>query len=130
MPAPSAATYSVAAVVGANTFFVGLVDAGASAGSIKIRDAGDVLLAQIPLNDPCGSVDGGTGQLTLSIAARDEPADASGTAAYAEICDSDGVVHLTLPVQQNIVAAPGYLTLDNLTIALDAPVEITSVVIG
>ena len=55
MAVPSVATYSVAALVAAHTSFRDLIDAGVAAGSIKIRSATDVLLAQIPLTDPCGT---------------------------------------------------------------------------
>ena len=92
MPAPSVATYSVAALVAAHTAFRDLIDAGVAAGSIKIRDATDVLLGTVPLTDPCGTVNGATGQFTLTASASDDNADASGTAAYGEVCDSAGTV--------------------------------------
>ena len=43
MPAPSAATYSVAALVAAHTSFRNLIDAGSGPGKIRIRSASDVL---------------------------------------------------------------------------------------
>ena len=98
MPAPSSATYSAAAWVAAHTSFKNLIDAGSGAGSIKIRDSSDVLLAQVPLSDPCSTVNGTTGQLTFSIAGPDTSADAS-VRTYGEFCDSDGLVHLGLPAQ-------------------------------
>ena len=58
MPAPSSATYSAAALVAAHTSFKDLIDAGSAAGYVTIRDSADVLLAQIPLSDPCGTVNG------------------------------------------------------------------------
>lgn len=130
MPAPTVATYSVAALVVAHTAFKNLIDAGAGAGSIKIRDAADVLLAQVPLNDPCGTVNGATGQLTFAIAGRDDAADAAGTAAYGEFCDSDGLVHLALPAQQNASVSSGYVALSNLTIVAGGPVEVLSATVG
>lgn len=130
MPAPTSATYSAAALVAAHTSFKTLIDAGSSAGSIKIRDASDVLLAQIPLSDPCGSVNGTTGQLTFSIAGPDSSADASGTAAYGEFCDSDGTVHLSLPAQSGSVAVSGKLVLNTLSIVAGGPVSILSATIG
>lgn len=130
MAVPAEATYSAAALVAAHTAFRDLIDAGVSAGSIKIRDASDVLLAQIPLTDPCGTVNGTTGQLTLTADGRDESADASGTAAYGEFCDSDGLVHLSLPAQAGTVAVSGKLVMNTLTVVASAPVEITSAVIG
>ena len=129
MPAPSSATYSAAALVAAHTSFKDLIDAG-TAGSIKIRNSSDVLLAQIPLSDPCGSVNGTTGQLTFSIAGPDSSADASGTAAYGEFCASDGTVHLSLPAQAGSVAVSGKLVLNTLSIIAGGPVAILSAIIG
>lgn len=130
MPAPGSATYSAAAKIAAHTAFLGLIDAGSGAGYIAIRDASDVLLAQVPLDDPGGTVNGTTGQLTLAIAGRDESADASGTAAYAEVCDSDDTVHLSLPAQVGTVAVSGKLVVNTLSVVAGAPFEILSAVIG
>ena len=130
MPAPTTATYSAAALVAANTAFKTLIDAGSGAGSIKIRDASDVLLAQIPLTDPCGSVNGTTGQLTITPSARDESADATGTAAYGEFCDSAGLVHLSLPAQAGSTAVNGKLVINSLSILAAGPVEVLSATVG
>lgn len=130
MTVPVSHTYSAAALVGAHTYFRDLIDAGTSAGSIKIRDAADVLLAQIPLTDPCGTVSGITGQLTLTAAGRDEAANASGVAAYAEVCDSNGLVHLALPTQAGGAAVSGFAVLNTLTVVAGGPVELVSLVVG
>ena len=130
MPAPTTATYSSAALVAAHTAFKNLIDAGSGAGSIKIRDASDVLLAQIPLTDPCGSVNGTTGQLTITPSARDESADATGTAAYGEFCDSAGLVHLSLPAQAGTVAVSGQIVINSLSILAAGPVEVLSATVG
>lgn len=130
MPAPSVYTYSAAALVAAHTSFRDLIDSGASAGFIRIRDAADVLLAQVPLSDPCGSVNGTTGQLTLSIAGPDTSADASGTAAYGEICDSDGDVHLALPAEQGTAAVSGKIVLNTQAIIIGGTVSVISATIG
>ncbi len=132
MPAPGSATYSAAAKVAAHTSFRDLVDSGSGAVLVKIRDSSDVLLAQITLNDPCGSVDGGTGQLTFDVdpALIDSSANASGTAAYAEICDSDGDVHLALPAQAGSSPVSGKIVLNTLSIVSGAPVELISATIG
>lgn len=97
---------------------------------IRIRTDADTLLATIPLNDPCGTVNGTTGQLSFSIAGRDESADASGTAAYAEFCDSDGTVHLSLPAQQGATSVSGYIVLNTLAILSGGPVEVLSATVG
>jgi hypothetical protein len=130
MAVPTQATYSVAALVAAHTAFRDLIDAGTAGGSIKIRDAADVLLAQIPLTDPCGTVNGTTGQLTITPAGRDESADATGTAAYGEFCDSNGVVHLSLPAQVGSVAVSGKIVINNLSIVAGGPVEVGSATVG
>jgi hypothetical protein len=130
MPAPTVATYSVAALVAAHTSFRDLIDSESSEGFIRIRDAADVLLAEIPLDDPCGTVDTNTGQLTFDITGPDTSADATGTAAYAEICDSTGTPHLSLPVQSGSAAVPGVLVMNTLSIVATGPVEIISATIG
>lgn len=130
MAVPTVATYSAAALVAANTSFKDLIDAGAGAGPIKIRDAADVLLAQIPLTDPCGTVNGTTGQLTITPSGRDESADATGTAAYGEVCDSNGLVHLSLPAQAGSAAVSGKIVINSLSIVAGGAVEVLSATVG
>ena len=130
MPAPTSATYSAAALVAATTAFRDLVDAGSSAGFVRVRDAADVLLAQVPLADPCGNINGTTGQLTLTMSGRDESADASGTAAYGEFCDSDGLVHLSLPAQAGSSAVSGKIIINTLSIVAGGRVEVLSATVG
>lgn len=130
MTVPTVATYSAAAVIAANTSFKDLIDAGSGAGSVKIRDASDVLLATCPLNYPCGTVSGTTGQLTFSFDGRDESADADGEAAYAQFCDSDGNVHLSLPAQVGTSVVSGKVVLNTLAISAGTPVEILSAVVS
>lgn len=130
MPAPSVATPSVAALVGAHNFFVSLLDAGAGPGLCRIRSAADVLLAEITLDDPAGTVNGTTGQLTITFDGRDDSANASGTAAYGELCDSDGTVHYAIPAQAGSTPVAGKLVLNTLTIVAGLPVEILTCTIG
>lgn len=130
MPAPSVATYSAAALVAAHTSFRDLIDSGSAAGFIRLRDSADVLLAQVQLTDPCGSVNGTTGQLTFSIAGPDASADAAGTIAYGEICDSDGDVHLALPAQAGSSPVSGKLVVNTLSVVASGAVYIVSATIG
>lgn len=130
MPAPTVPTYSAAAKKEANEEFLALIDAGSAAGKIRIRSAADTLLAEIALNDPGGTVNGTTGVLTLSIAGPDSSANATGTAAYCEVCDSNNVVHLSIPAQQGTVAVSGKIVLNTLSIVSGGPVEIVSATIG
>lgn len=129
MAVPSVATYSAAAKIAAHTAFRDLIDSGSGAGFVRIRSSADTLLAECPLNDPCGSVNGTTGVLTFSFNGRDESANATGTAAYGEICDSDGDVHLALPAASGTVAVSGQIVLNSLSIISGGPVEITSATI-
>ena len=130
MPVPTQATYSAAALTAAHTAFRDLLDAGPAGGSIKIRDGSDVLLAQIPLSDPCGTVNATTGQLTLTPAGRDEGADTTGVAAYGELCDSTGAVHLSLPATVGTLPVAGAIVLNTLAVTGGAPVEVLSATIG
>jgi len=129
MPAPTIATYSVAALVAAHTSFRDLIDSGSAAGKIRIRDAADALLAETVLADPCGTVNGTTGQLTFSVATQEDAATA-GTAAYGEFVDSDGDVHLALPCEAGTAAVSGKLVLNSLTLVAGGPVNIVSATIG
>lgn len=130
MTVPTVATYSAAALIAAHTSFKNLIDAGSGAGSIKIRDASDVLLAQVALSDPCGTVNGTTGQLVFSIAGPDASADASGTAAYGEFCDSDGLVHLSLPAETGTAPVSGKIVFNSRSILSGGTVEVVSASIG
>lgn len=131
MAVPSVATYSAAALIAAHTSFRDLIDSGSGAGYVNIRDSADVLLAVCPLDDPCGTVNGTTGQLTFALTAGGDPsANAAGTAAYAEFCDSDGDVHLALPAQAGSSPVSGKIVLNTLTILLGGAVEIISATIG
>lgn len=130
MPAPSVATYSAAALVAAHTSFRDLLDSGSGAGLIKCRSSSDTLLGTCTMSDPCGTVNGTTGQLTLSAVTADSSADANGTIAYVELCDSDGDVHLALPAQAGTTAVSGKAVFNTLTTVSGAPINILSVTIG
>ena len=132
MPAPSSATYSVATRVAAHTAFRDLIDAGASPGFLRIRSSTDVLLAELTLKDPCGTVNAGTGQLTFDLTGgvQDLQANATGTAAYGEFTDSAGTVHLALPVQTGTTAVSGYLVMNTLSLVINTPVVLVSATVG
>ena len=129
MPAPVSATYSAAAKVAAHTAFRDLIDTGSGNGTIKIRSAADVLLVTAPLADPCGTVNGTTGQLTFALGAA-PTAVATGTAAYAEICDVAGAVHLALPAQAGSAPVSGKMVLSTLSIVSGGLVTVVSATIG
>jgi hypothetical protein len=129
MAVPAVATYSAAAKIAAHTSFKDLIDTGAGNGTIKIRNAADALLATFNLSDPCGSVNGTTGVLTLSIAASVN-ASLTGTAAYGEICDVAGTVQLAIPAQAGTVAVAGKLVMNTLDLISGQPVSILGATIG
>lgn len=130
MAVPTEATYSTDVLEDAHQALIDLLDLGASNAVINIRDSSDVLLAQIDLNDPCGTIHATTKQLTFSISGPDTSADASGTAAYGEFADSDGNVHLSLPTQEGTVAVSGYLVMNTETIVIATQVSIASATVG
>lgn len=73
------------------TAVVTAIDAGVSNGYLEIGTAGMAsILATIPFTDPCGSVSGGV--LTFSVPVSDTSADNTGTAAAAQVKDSNGTI--------------------------------------
>lgn len=129
MPAPVSYTYSTQALIDAQTSFLDLVDAGVSNGTIKLRDESDTLLAEIPLTDPCGTVDG-AGVLTITASGPDTSADATGICSYGEICDSTGSVCLSIPAEEGVAAVSGALVISNTSIVVAASVSLVSCTIG
>jgi hypothetical protein len=129
MAVPTQATYSVAALTDTNTALLALIDAGAGAAKVFIRDASDILLAEVPLTDPAGTISG-AGVLTITASGPDLSANASGVAAYCEIADSDDTVILSLPAAEGTVSVAGYIVFTSLTILATKPVTISAAVIG
>jgi hypothetical protein len=130
MPAPSAITYSLDALIAAHQEVADLIDGGAGAGKILLRNSSDTLLAEIPLDDPCGTVSPSTGRLTLDIAGPDTSANAAGTVAYAEICDSDDTVVVSMPAQQGSTAVSGSIVMNTLVVTAGGPVNVISASLG
>ena len=128
MPAPASYTYSDQAKIDAQQAFLDLIDAG-TAGSIKLRDNSDVLLAQIPLTVPAGTINA-SGLLTMTASGPDTSADASGECTYGEICDSAGTVHLSMPTEQGVAPVSGKLVISVTAIVQTAEVSLTSCTIG
>lgn len=129
MPVPTTAEYSVAAKVAAHESFRDLIDGGAGAGFIRIRDADDVLLAEIPLEDPCGAVNQDTGQLVFAIDGS-STALLDGVAAYGEFCNSGSITHLSLPAAAGGSAVTGFVVLNSLVFAAGVTVSVSGAVIG
>ena len=129
MPAPATYEYAAATIVTAHTAVLDDIDGGSSNGEIRLYDESDTLLCTIDLDDPGGTVNGTTGQLTLDIPA-DGTAVADGTCSYATITDSDGTVVVTLPAEAGASAVSGKIVINSLTIVTGADVSVTSATIG
>lgn len=108
------------------------INAGTGPGVIRIYDGSQpadaddaittqVLLAELTFSDPCqASISGGL--LTFDDIARDEDADATGTATWARIFDSDD----NAVFDCNVGTAAATIILNTTSIVLGGPVEITS----
>ena len=129
MPAPAQYIYSAPALVAAQTSFRDEVDGGTGAGKIFLYSEADVLLAEIPLNDPSGTVDG-AGQLTITASGPETSAPAAGVCTWGTICDGDDVVLLSLPAEEGTVAVSGSIVISNATIAIGTEVALVSCTVG
>lgn len=130
MPAPANATFSLAARVDAHEAFLALLDAGTGAARIYVYDSADALLATVTLDDPAGTVSGTTGVLTFAFAAGPFVATASGTIAYADFCDSDDLVHLSLPAQAGTTTVSGKIVFNSLNVIEDAEITVVAATLG
>lgn len=110
---------------------VALIDAGAGAGKVRIYSgsapanvgaalSGNTLLAELPMSDPCGTVSGGV--LTFSAITNDSSADATGTASFFRILDSDN----NAVVQGTVSTSGADLNFDSVSFVSGGLVEITS----
>jgi hypothetical protein len=123
-------TYSPMAIAAANGALRDLIDAKASPGQITLYDANDVLLATFTLDRPCGVINPATGVLTFSPALPESNAPASGTAYKATLCDGEGLVILTVPVTQGLVAQQGVFVLSTTTVIEGGMVQLLSAALG
>jgi hypothetical protein len=128
MPAPTAAFYDTAIKVALSTEFMALLDVAGTC-YIKIFDNDDVLLAQIFMTDPPGTVNA-DGSMTLTAEAPDSSANASGIAAYMELYNPNDDLFLTLPIVEGVAAQSGYLVMTSTTIIAGQPVAVTGFTIG
>lgn len=133
MPAPTGATFSVDAKVAAHTAFRDLIDSHATLpGSLRFRSAADVLLSEVVLPKPCGTVNPITGQLVFDVdpIPRDDETNADGIAAYGEFCDGAGAVHLALPCEEGTDPVSGKIVMLTLTVVAGGPLELQSATVG
>lgn len=109
------------------------IDGGSGAGTIKIytgsmpattADAitSQVLLGTLTFSDPSGTISGGV--LTMSAITDDSSADATGTATWARIADSAGVVVMDIDVTNT--GGGGALQLNTVAIVAAGPIKITA----
>ena len=111
------------------------IDSGAGAGTLRIYDgsapadadtalSGNTLLAQLTMSDPSAGAASG-GDWTASSITSDSSADATGTASFFRILDSD-----TNVVMQGTVGTSGAdLNLNSVSITSGDTVSVTSFVI-
>ncbi len=107
------------------------MDAGAGAGKLRIYNgtrpatggAATTLLAELTLADPSAPAASG-GTLTLNAITQDSAADATGTATWARIVDSDG----NFVMDCNVAASASDINLNTVSIVANAIVSITSAV--
>lgn len=129
-------TLSNAAANNVLTAINDLFNGGAGAATIKIyngtKPAGpdtavssQTLLATLTASDPAGSV--ATRALTFGSVTQDSAADATGTASWARIADSDGVAVADIDVSST--GGSGFLQLNTTSIVIGGPVLISSFII-
>lgn len=88
-----AVTYSTAAKTARMQAIVAQIDAGAGPGTLEIGTTGMAsVLATLTLADPCGTVSGAVLSFDFDPDISDTSADNTGTAAVAQIKDSNGTV--------------------------------------
>jgi len=120
-------SWSVAVKVAVQTAVKTKIDAGGGPAVFEIYTSGNVLLSTLPLAFPFGSVDLGTGQLSGDFGAQDDEAAATGTASYAVLKDSAGVVlESNIPCQVGTSPVSGYFVMPSLSIVQGAPVAGTN----
>lgn len=124
MAAPYLNDWSPTAKVAAHTALVTALAGGA----VAIYDSADTLLVTVALDSPVGTVDAGTGALTL-VPDSAGTAIAAGTAAYATLLDADDAPWQSLPCESGSSAVSGKCILNTLTIVDGKAFELISWVI-
>ncbi|HMN55656.1 MAG TPA: hypothetical protein PKE15_00280 [Ottowia sp.] len=112
----------------ANAALLALLDASGTA-TVKLRSSADVLLSTITLTSPAGTINGGTGVLTITPAAVSTGV-AIGAVAYAEICTGSGTVHLALPAVEGSSPVSGKVVINDANIVVGSSVALVSATIG
>lgn len=124
MPAPYLNDWNPVAKVAANTAMIEAL----AGGSIRIFNTNDMLLGEIALAAPVGTVNPTTGELVL-VAAGDSAWLDSGTAAYATLYDGatpDQNPMQSLECQAGAAAVPGKCVLTTLATVEAKPFALVS----
>jgi hypothetical protein len=111
-----------------------LIDAGSGPGTIKIYTgtqpatgggslSGNTLLGTLTLSDPAAGAASG-GDLTLSPITEDSSADATGTATWARVADSDG--NTVFDCDVSATGGGGTIQLNTTNIVSGGPIRITA----
>lgn len=113
-----------------------LIDAGAAGGTIKIytgsqpTNADTALGAQTLLGtltySGTSASDASAGVLTFDTITQDTAADATGTAAWARIADSEGNTIFDCDVGGTVQTTTGTIQLNTSSIAVGGPIQISS----
>ena len=122
--------YSAAAKVAANTSFRELLDSESGNAKMLLVNSGGTTLATITFDDPCGTVNGTTGQLTLTVHQNEANAPETGTIDEARIVDGADNVHLTIPVKQGTAPDPGWVVVSSTSVIAGGAINAQSVTIG
>jgi hypothetical protein len=106
------------------------IDAGSGAGYLEIYDGSmpsnlgaittQTKLATLTFSDPCGTVSGGT--LTFSAITGDSAADASGTATWGRLYDSNA----TVIGDFDVGTVGAFLNLNTVGIVVGGPIAVSS----
>lgn len=112
------------------------IDAGSGAGTLKVYTgtqpananaglSGNTLLGTLTFTDPCAP-DASSGVLTFSAITQDTAADATGTATWARIADSDGNTVFDCDVGGTLETTTGTIQLNTTGIVIGGPIQISS----
>ena len=118
-----AITLSTAAKNASADAIVDLIDVGTGTAIVRIKDAADVILAQLNLSNPAFG-NAAVGVATANAITDDSSADASGIASKFDATDRDGTVVFDGTVTAN--GGGGDMTLVSTTLTAGEVVQISS----
>jgi hypothetical protein len=127
-----AANYDVALKVAARTAIRTLLETKTAPLKFVILNASNGVLGEIPLQTPCCTVNGTTGQLTFNVVT---PSTATctlaGTAVTAALRNTGSTTNwITIDCKAGTAAEAGYFVLTTVDLTLGAPLELVSATVG